>query len=277
MLKLFSAFVFSVLISLVMALPPITAHAQGNCQLYDTTGEVVDVFKTPSTQGAYFELLERGDITCISRQQQSGSRNWGFIEYRKDKSGQKVVVKGWVDLQFVARKGGVTPARATPQQGQPSGVSATRSTASETNLNTEGAPAAEVAYWNTVRDSRDPDLIRLYLEKYPDGTFGDLAQAMIAKLQPGTVTTPTTDRAKAYIPPPSKTTRTKKSKKSTRTTRRKPSIKKKRAKKKVKRKSVPRRASRQPRKTCRYENQFECFKRGGDTTKGRCDVRYICR
>ena len=115
MLKSFAARLSGVVVSVVAVLPLASAHAQDNCQFYDTTGEVVDVFKTPSTQQAYFELLERGDVTCITELQRRGKRSWGFIKYRKDKNGQKVVVNGWVDLQFMARQGGVATVRELEQ------------------------------------------------------------------------------------------------------------------------------------------------------------------
>ena len=114
-----------------------------------------------------------------------------------------------------ARQGSPKPAAVTPKQtvteAQPGPEAAEKST------------KAEVAYWDTVRDSRDPDLVKLYLENCPNGAFADLARAMIAKLQQGTVASPTTKRAKAYVPPSTKATRKstakKKKRKKKRTTR----------------------------------------------------------
>ena len=268
-------FVASVLISLVLAMAPVPSTAQENCELYDTTVEIVDVFKTPSAQGKYFELLERGDVTCISKQQKSGNQTWGFVTYRKESSGRKVAVNGWVDLQFVARQGSPKPAAVTPKQtvteAQPGPEAAEKST------------KAEVAYWDTVRDSRDPDLIKLYLENYPNGAFADLARAMIAKLQQGTVASPTTKRAKAYVPPSTKATRksTAKKKKRKKTARAKvrseQSKKKKRATNAKKKSSEPR-VSRRPRKKCRYETKFECMRRGGQVNDVQeCNVKWICK
>jgi hypothetical protein len=42
--------------------------------------------------------------------------------------------------------------------------------------------AIELAYWNAVKDSTDPQLYREYLSKYPDGEFASLANAKIASL-----------------------------------------------------------------------------------------------
>lgn len=265
-----SAFVSSILFSVAAALPFAPAQAQDGCELYDTTGEIVDVFKKPDAQGPYFELLERGDVTCISAQKQNAGTTWGFVTYRKDKNGQKITVNGWVDLQFVTPQSGVKPAAVTPQPVKP-----TPAPAAESPSNSQ---KAEVAYWNTVRDSRDPDLIQMYLNTYPNGTFAALAKAMIAKLQPATVTSPTAEPAKAYVPATKKAKRkSTKKKKVTRTKKRKTSTKKKRAKT-TKKKPAERRVSRRPARKCRYESKFECMRRGGQVNDtGDCNVRWICR
>ncbi|MGZ5855608.1 MAG: hypothetical protein ACXWJK_00075 [Burkholderiaceae bacterium] len=36
-------------------------------------------------------------------------------------------------------------------------------------------PAIEVAFWNSVKDSRDPNELQAYLNKYPKGQFAELA------------------------------------------------------------------------------------------------------
>jgi len=41
-------------------------------------------------------------------------------------------------------------------------------------------PNAELAFWDTVRGSHDPAMMRAYLEKYPDGEFRSLAEIMLA-------------------------------------------------------------------------------------------------
>ena len=140
-----------------------------------------------------------------------------------------------------------------------------------------------MAYWDTVRDSRDPDLVKLYLENYPNGAFADLARAMIAKLQQGTVASPTTKRAKAYVPLSTKATRKstakkKKRKKTARAKVRSEQSKKKKRTKNVKKKSSNPRVSRRPRKKCRYETKFECMRRSGQVNDVQeCNVKWICK
>ena len=45
----------------------------------------------------------------------------------------------------------------------------------------------ELAFWETVRDSGDPKMVRAYLQKYPDGEFRSLAKILLDSLEPGTV------------------------------------------------------------------------------------------
>ena len=41
----------------------------------------------------------------------------------------------------------------------------------------------ELAFWNTVKDSDSPIVVRSYLDRYPEGTFAALAKALIAGLE----------------------------------------------------------------------------------------------
>ncbi len=44
--------------------------------------------------------------------------------------------------------------------------------------------AAEMLYWDSVKDSSDAALLGSYLEEYPDGTFSTIARLMIARIKP---------------------------------------------------------------------------------------------
>ncbi len=43
--------------------------------------------------------------------------------------------------------------------------------------------AIELAYWDTIKDSKDRDLFDAYLKKFPTGHFSDLARIKLARLQ----------------------------------------------------------------------------------------------
>jgi adenylate cyclase len=44
------------------------------------------------------------------------------------------------------------------------------------------ADAVELAYWDTMKDSDNPDMFRTYLERYPDGAFAPLAKVRLEEL-----------------------------------------------------------------------------------------------
>ena len=42
--------------------------------------------------------------------------------------------------------------------------------------------ALELAFWEAIKDSEDPELLRLYPERYPDGTFADIVRQRLEAL-----------------------------------------------------------------------------------------------
>jgi len=67
-----------------------------------------------------------------------------------------------------------------------------------------GGKEVELAYWNSVKDSRDPDEIRSYTQKYPSGEFAGLAQMRIRALE-NSKSAPAPQKTAAVTPPPQAT------------------------------------------------------------------------
>ncbi len=67
-----------------------------------------------------------------------------------------------------------------------------------------GGKEVELAYWNSVKDSRDPDEIRSYTQKYPSGEFAGLAQMRIKALE-NSRSAPAPQKTAAVTPPPQAT------------------------------------------------------------------------
>jgi hypothetical protein len=57
----------------------------------------------------------------------------------------------------------------------------------------------ELVFWNSVKDSRNPAVFRIYLERYPSGTFAKLAHIRLAELEPPAP--PVTSPAPVVKPP----------------------------------------------------------------------------
>lgn len=47
----------------------------------------------------------------------------------------------------------------------------------------EHDPGVEITFWETVRDTGNPEMIEAYLAKYPQGQFSDLANIMLGELR----------------------------------------------------------------------------------------------
>jgi adenylate cyclase len=43
----------------------------------------------------------------------------------------------------------------------------------------EEVTEGELTFWNSIKDSGNPDMFRAYLNKYPDGTYAELARINI--------------------------------------------------------------------------------------------------
>ena len=70
-----------------------------------------------------------------------------------------------------------------------------------------GELSVELAFWDSVKDSRNKALIDLYLQKYPDGAFKDLAHVLLAALdneqsQPRATQQPPQPQTFAALPQP---------------------------------------------------------------------------
>lgn len=63
----------------------------------------------------------------------------------------------------------------------------------------DSGPQAETVFWNSIKDSQNPREFEIYLKRYPDGAFAELAQERIAALQ--------AEDAPAEPPPVARTTR----------------------------------------------------------------------
>jgi uncharacterized membrane protein YgcG len=82
------------------------------------------------------------------------------------------------------------PATATAGAGEPARLPAARGP----------DPELEIAFWNSVKDSKSPAVIEAYLERYPNGTFAGLAKVMVAQLKGAPVKSPEQPTRVAALP-----------------------------------------------------------------------------
>lgn len=77
-------------------------------------------------------------------------------------------------------------------------LAATRQAEANRKSEAQAVLAAEAAFWNSVKDMDDPDMIRLYIRQYPEGQFIPLAQARIAQIENAAVDARQAQAAQVY-------------------------------------------------------------------------------
>ncbi len=92
----------------------------------------------------------------------------------------------------------------SPDSGTPAGPAAGPANTAAPSAPAVGAlngSAMEMELWTSVKTSNSADEYRAYLEKFPNGTFADLARTRIASLSRGTPASTTTSAASAAAEP----------------------------------------------------------------------------
>lgn len=68
------------------------------CQLYKARSSTVNISKEPRGDSVYIDLLDNGDVVCVTREQKVGERNWVFVDHKVLKPDQRKPVAGWANL-----------------------------------------------------------------------------------------------------------------------------------------------------------------------------------
>ena len=310
---------FKRLVALVIVLvwAPTWAYAASpNCEHFKTKAPILDVLKDPRKVGDYVGELQRGDVVCIRQKRKIGRRTWGLVDHIVLEDGKIDKLNGWVGLRFMTPHkltSAATPPKTTsaPKTAKPPQSAPASAGKSKAEIDRE----AEIAYWNTVRDSKDPELIASYLSQYPNGTFAKLAKLMLDKFdereeQAGAgdrdddrpATKPTRTERKPEAQPRERTVsrpsrddrrrieqrrrdrdradrrRSQRDRAERRRRDRARRAERRREQQARNRRRAEReRPRRKRRPRCRMETRFECIKRGGTiNSSGDCNVDRIC-
>lgn len=76
-----------------------------------------------------------------------------------------------------------TPKKTTTKRNTPSKTTNNSKTNQATKSASEAATAAEMIFWNSIKDSTNPEDFKEYLKKYPDGEFAGLANNRLKNLE----------------------------------------------------------------------------------------------
>ena len=74
---------------------PVVMPAQAaDCTHYDLSAVLLNVRRSPGKPGGYIDVLEQGDVACVTQKRRVGDNDWVFIATKTAKSGGTVEVGG---------------------------------------------------------------------------------------------------------------------------------------------------------------------------------------
>lgn len=83
-----------------LAFSGLAAAAQdADCRPLRVQGLGVDVSKDPRPDSVLIDMLDRGEIVCVSREERGSDRTWVFVAYKISDGNQRRVVGGWTAMR----------------------------------------------------------------------------------------------------------------------------------------------------------------------------------
>lgn len=87
---------------------------QPECRLYKVQSSSLNISKEPRGDAPYIDVLDNADVVCVTRQQKTGEREWGFIDHKMLDQDRTRPVGGWANLGLM-QPVAAAPVGATPQ------------------------------------------------------------------------------------------------------------------------------------------------------------------
>jgi hypothetical protein len=75
-----------------------TAQAPA-CRYYKVQANSVNVSKDARDDSVLIDMLDKGEVVCVTRDQKVGSRDWVYVAHKVPKPGERSPVEGWTDLR----------------------------------------------------------------------------------------------------------------------------------------------------------------------------------
>jgi hypothetical protein len=92
-----------------------SATAQGPaCRYYKVQANSLNVSKDARGDSLFIDVLDKGEIVCVTRDEKVGDRDWVYIAHKLPKPNEKAPVEGWTNLRLLQP---LTPAEITAATG----------------------------------------------------------------------------------------------------------------------------------------------------------------
>jgi hypothetical protein len=89
------------------------SSAQDGCSYFELSSILVNVRRDPSRPGGYLDVLEKGDLACVTEQRKIEDTAWAFVRKKTTETGDVSDVGGWANMRYL------TPASAPASEPAP--------------------------------------------------------------------------------------------------------------------------------------------------------------
>lgn len=112
------------------------------CQYFKVRANTANVSKEPRADSIFIDLLDKGDIVCVTRNQKAADVDLAYIPYKLSTPGKHATVEGWVDRAVLQQLSADEVAAATGEAApQIAGAGASRNPSAGPSASTPSAQA----------------------------------------------------------------------------------------------------------------------------------------
>lgn len=89
-----------------------SAQEQG-CRYYKVQANSLNISKEPRRDAVFIDVLDKGEVVCVTRNEKVGDRDWVYIAHKYPKPGERSPVEGWTNLRLLQQVSASEAAAAT--------------------------------------------------------------------------------------------------------------------------------------------------------------------
>jgi hypothetical protein len=94
------------------------------CQYFKVRANTANVSKEPRADSIFIDLLDKGDIVCVTRNQKAADTDLAYIRHKLSAPGKHTTVEGWVDRVVLQQLSPDEVAAATGEAAPPTAEAA---------------------------------------------------------------------------------------------------------------------------------------------------------
>jgi hypothetical protein len=92
------------------------------CRYFKVQANSLNISKEPRGDAVFVDVLDKGEVVCVTRTERTGDREWVYIPHKYPKPGERSPVDGWTNPRLLQQ---MSPAEAAAATGAPPAAAAT--------------------------------------------------------------------------------------------------------------------------------------------------------